>query len=177
MQTTNRIKPESGEYAPYYDRYISRVPPGDILTILEEQMENTMGFCADIDEEKAGYRYGEGKWSLKEVVGHIVDTERILAYRAFRFARKDETPLPGFEQDDYVKHSNYRERTLQNILKEFRAVRNSTIALFGNFDDAVWTYQGVASGFNISVRALAYILAGHELHHRKILEERYLSRL
>jgi uncharacterized damage-inducible protein DinB len=168
-------KPEPNEYAPYVSRYISLLPDdGLILKHLEDNLRVTTLFMRALPEEKLSYRYAEGKWTIKEIVGHLIDDERIYAYRALRFARNDQTELPGFEQDDYAVESGANERSLDNLLKEFAVVRRSTIALFNSFDDRVLTRSGVASGNVMSVRAIAYHLAGHELRHMNIIKERYL---
>jgi hypothetical protein len=127
-----------------------------------------------VPEEKLSYRYAEGKWTIKEIMAHLIDDERIYAYRALRFARNDQTELPGFDQDDYAIESAANERSLDDLLEEFAAVRRSTIALFNSFDERVWTRSGVASGNVMSVRAAAYHIAGHELRHLNIIKERYL---
>ena len=124
----------------------------------------------DLDGE---YRYAPGKWSAKEVLGHVCDTERVFAYRALRIARGDQTPLAGFEQDDYVKNGPFAKAPMEEIIEDYIAVRRASITLFRNLDEAAWVRRGVANNNEVSVRALAYIIAGHELHHRRILEEKY----
>ena len=169
-------KPEPNEYAPYASMYISLLPDdGLVLKHLEDNLRATTEFMRALPEEKLSYRYSEGKWTIKEIIAHLIDDERIYSYRALRFARNDQTELPGFEQDDYALESGANERSLEHLLEEFAAVRRSTIALFNSFDDRVLTRSGVASGNVMSVRAIAYHLAGHELRHRNIIKERYLS--
>ena len=169
-------KPEPNEYAPYASMYIDLLPDdGLILKHLEDNLRATTEFMRAVPEEKLSYRYAEGKWTIKEIIAHLIDDERIYVYRALRFARNDSTELPGFEQDDYAIESGANERLLDNLLEEFAAVRKSTIALFNSFDDRVLTRSGVASGNVMSVRAIAYHLAGHELRHVKIIKERYLA--
>jgi uncharacterized damage-inducible protein DinB len=166
-------RPEPGEYAPYYEKYIALVAGEDILTILDQQRRQTMLLLSSRDEEDGNFRYAPGKWSAKEVLGHVCDTERIFAYRALRIARGDSTPLPGFEQDDYVRNGPFENRSLSDLVEEFIAVRRATLSLLRDLDEPAWMRRGIASNNEVTVRALAYMIAGHELHHRKILEEKY----
>ena len=168
-------KPDTTEYLPYYGKYVSMVPDGDIISVLGNQMEETAGFLESIPESRAGFRYAPDKWSIKELVGHMIDTERIFAYRALRFARNDKTPLPGYEQDDYVNNASFDRCTLTDLASELKSVRQSTLFLFKHLDENAWMRRGVANDSEASVRALAHIIAGHELHHREILRSRYLS--
>jgi hypothetical protein len=172
---TSTARPEPGEYAPYYHRYISLVPGPDILATLDEQRRQTLVLLSGRTDEDGNFRYAPDKWSLKEVLGHLNDTERILAYRALRIARNDPTPIEGFEQDDYVRNGPFARRPLEDLIEDYIAVRRSTVSLFRNLDEAAWTRRGTANKNEITVRALAYIIAGHELHHRRILEEKYLK--
>lgn len=168
-------KPEDGEYSQYAIMYIGLLPDdGLILKYLKDNLATTTDFIRALPEEQLNYRYAEGKWTIKEIIAHLIDDERIYAYRALRFARNDPTELPGFEQDDYALESRANARTIDDLLREFDTVRNSTIALFDSFDDEVLTRSGVASGNVMSVRAIAYHLAGHELRHMNIIRERYL---
>lgn len=168
-------KPEPSEYAPYTIMYIGLLPDdGLILKHLEDNLRATTDFLRALPEEKLCYRYADGKWTIKEILAHLIDDERIYAYRALRFARNDQTELPGFEQDAYALESAANERSLDDLLEEFAAVRRSTIALFNSFNDRVLTRSGVASGNVMSVRAAAYHIAGHELRHLNIIKERYL---
>jgi hypothetical protein len=171
--TTSFDRPQAGEYNPYYDRYISLVPSSDVVGLLQSQAPETVTLFQSASA-KADFRYAPGKWSVKEMLGHINDTERIMTYRALRVARGDKTPLAGFEQDDYIRDGNFAQRTLPDLLDEFLAVRQASMALFRHVDSETSTRHGVANGDTISVRALAYIIAGHELHHRKVLREKYL---
>ena len=166
-------KPSAGEHAPYYSKYIDLVPPGDVIGILRTQIEGTLATLNSIPESDSLRRYAEGKWSMREVIGHVIDGERIFAYRALRFARNDRTPLPGFEQDDYVPAGQFDQRPWAALLRELEAVRRSTLCFFVGLDEAAWSRSGPASGHEVSVRALAYIIAGHELHHMAILRQRY----
>lgn len=168
-------RPDSREYAPYYARYVDLVPDGDVLDILERQLDEILELLSGITPERAGYRYAVGKWSIKEVIGHVMDVERVFVYRALRFARNDTTPLPGFEQDDYVAVGNYDLRPLADIGGEYRTVRAASIAFFQSLDPETAMRRGVASGVEFSVRTIPYILAGHERHHLNILRERYLE--
>lgn len=174
MPNITSIRPGASEYAPYYANYISLVPEGDVTAILNRQLEDTLTQLRAISETQAGTRYAPGKWSIKEVVGHVTDTERIFAYRALRFARGDQTPLSGFEQDDYVRNANFDALHLSDLASEFEHVRRATLYMFRAFDAAVWTRRGVANGAEVSVRALGYIIAGHETHHMQIISTRYL---
>jgi hypothetical protein len=166
-------RPEPGEYAPYYDRYISLVAGTDILGTLDTQRRQTMLLLSGRDQSDGDSRYAPDKWSAKEVLGHVCDTERIFSYRALRIARGDQTPLAGFEQDDYVKNGPFARVQLADIIDDYIAVRRATLTLLRNLDEAAWGRSGVASENAVSVRALAYMIAGHELHHRRILEEKY----
>ncbi|MGZ4732824.1 MAG: DinB family protein [Terriglobales bacterium] len=165
-------RPDSSEYAPYYGKYVSLVPEGDILVTLGRQSLETVALLAP-REAVGDSRYAPGKWSVKESLGHLIDTERVFSYRALRIARNDKTPLAGFEQDDYVKYGPFAQLSLSTLLEEFTLVRKATVALFRALDETAWTRRGVVSNNEVTVRALAYMIAGHELHHRRIFQERY----
>ncbi len=165
-------RPAPDEFAPYYGRYIDLVKD-DVLRALRENGDETRRLLAPLSDTKADFRYAPGKWSVKEVIGHLTDGERVFAYRALRFARNDETPLPGFDENHFVEESRFSKRTLPSLLDEFRAVRAASIALFENLDEAAWNRAGTANDVRMSVRAIAFTIAGHELHHRNILVERY----
>ena len=169
------IRPAPGEYAPYYESYIALVPGDDVVGLLETQRKQMMQLFAARSERDGNFRYAPDKWTVKEVLGHISDTERIFAYRALRIARGDQTPLSGFEQDDYVRAGAFGERALADLTEEFSHVRGATVALFHSLGKEVWLRRGVANKNEVSVRALAFIIAGHELHHRKILQEKYFG--
>jgi len=171
---TTSYRPLPVEYAPYYDRYISLVQGNDLLATLDEQRRQTVLLLSGRSEADGDLRYAPDKWSLKEVLGHLNDTERIMAYRALRIARGDATPIEGYEQDDYVRNSPFAKRPLADLIEDYIAVRRATLSLFRNLDEPAWTRRGVANKNEVTVRALAYIIAGHELHHRRILEEKYL---
>ncbi len=166
-------RPEAGEYAEFYANYISKVPGNDVLGVLEAQRLQMLHLFAGRSERDGSFRYGAGKWTVKEVLGHITDTERIFTYRALRVGRGDMTPLPGFEQDDFVRNGGFAARTLADLAEEFEAVRSASIALFRSFDEEALSRRGVASQKEVTVRALGFITAGHQIHHRMILEERY----
>ena len=168
-------RPEPGEYAPYYERYISLVPGTDIIGALESQRRQTLLLLCDKDDADGNFRYAPDKWSAKEVLGHVCDTERIFAYRALRISRADRTPIEGYEQDDYVRNGPFANRPLGEVVEDYIAVRRTTITLLRNLDEAAWLRRGIANKNEVSVRALAYVIAGHELHHRRILEEKYFS--
>lgn len=174
MSQTAFARPAQDEHAPYYEKYTSLVPDGNIVEILKSQIATTLALLRNLDEEKANFRYAPDKWSIKEVLGHLIDAERIFTYRALRIARNDQTPLPGFEQDGYVPAGNFDARSLSDLLDEFACVRRASLYLFGNLSDEAWSRLGTASDNPVSVRALAYITAGHELHHLNIVRERYL---
>jgi hypothetical protein len=169
-----KAKPAMDEYAPYYSKYTSLVPEGDIVATLTQQVDATLVLLRGLPEEQGSYRYAPEKWSIKELVGHVIDTERIFAYRALRIARGDTTPLPGFEQDGYITNGNFDGRQLSDLASEFETVRQSTLFLLKHLNDEAWLRRGVVSENEVSVRALAHIIAGHELHHLEILRSRYL---
>jgi uncharacterized damage-inducible protein DinB len=168
-------RPQPDEYAPYYSRYVSLVEGEDILSTLDQQRRQTMMLLSGRDEEDGDFRYAPEKWSAKEVLGHVCDTERIFAYRALRISRSDATPMEGFEQDDYVRNGPFAHRALSDLVEDLIAVRRATLSLLRNLDEAAWTRRGTANKNEVSVRGLAYIIAGHELHHRRILEEKYFA--
>jgi hypothetical protein len=175
MMTLNINRPDETEYQQYYGKYVSLVRGDDILKTLSEQISETLALLRSVPEAQAGFRYAEGKWSMKELVGHMIDSERIFSYRALRFARNDRTPLPGYEQDDYIRNAAFDACSLDDLTAEFESIRRATLFLFKQLDGEAWMRRGVASESEVSVRALAYIIAGHELHHMWILRERYLA--
>jgi hypothetical protein len=167
------VRPAKNEYDSYYERYISLVPGEDVLIALDQQLAETLILLRSLSDQHGSFRYEPHKWSVKEVLGHMTDTERIMAYRALRVARNDRTPIEGFEQDDYVKNGGFDNRSVSNLAREFEQVRRTTISLFRNLEPAAWERRGIANNAEISVRALAYIIAGHELHHKNGLKEKY----
>jgi hypothetical protein len=168
-----KIRPATGDYAPYAEQYVVLVTGDDILDALITQLKQTATLFSGRSERDGNFRYAAEKWSVKEVLGHVADTERIFAYRAMRIARGDQTPLAGFEQDDYVRAARFGDRKLADIVEEYEDVRQASLALFRSLDKEAWMRRGVASNNSVTVLALAYLIAGHELHHRKILDERY----
>ena len=174
LSTASAIRPSSSEFLPYYERYIALVPEGDVVSTLVSQMSETLALLRSLPASVATYRYAPDKWSVNEVVGHLIDSERNFAFRALRFARNDATPVPGFEQDDYVRNAAFDAYPLADLASELEAVRQSTVFLFRHIDGAAWTRRGIANNAEVSVRALAYIIAGHERHHREVLLARYL---
>jgi hypothetical protein len=172
---TASLRPNPGEYVPYYERYISLVPGNNVLAALDEQRRQMLLLLSGRTEADGDLRYAPDKWSLKEVLGHVNDTERIMTYRALRIARNDATPIEGFEEDDYVRNGPFGQRPLSDLIEDYIAVRRATVSLFRNLDEATWSRRGVANKNEVTVRALAYFAAGHELHHRRIIEEKYLK--
>ena len=168
-------RPGADEYAPYYERYVSRVPTGDLRGTLRAQLGTTLALLRGIGESKGDHRYGPDKWTIKEVIGHVIDTERIMAYRALRIGRGDTTPLPGFEQDPFVEHGNFGQRTLANLGEELEVVRRSTLILYQHLGEDALARRGTASGQTVTPRALAWIIAGHELHHVEVLKTKYIE--
>lgn len=166
-------KPVTGEYSLMHETYISKIGDGDIIEILTNQQQSTYAFFINLPNDKAGYAYGEGKWTIKQVLGHMIDTERIMAYRALRFARNDGTPLPGFEQDDYVASSRHNDFQLIDLADEFKLLRQVNLCFFKSLNDEEKQRAGWASNYRVTVNALLYIIAGHETHHLQILKERY----
>jgi len=170
-----RSRPAAGDYAPYAEQYIVLVSGDDILGALGNQLKQTTTLFSGRSERDGNFRYAPGKWTVKEVLGHVNDTERIMSYRALRIARGDQTPIEGFEQDDYIRNGPYADLRLVDLLEEFKNIRAATLRLFRNLRPEDWTRRGIANDNEISVRALAYVIGGHELHHRNLLEERYFK--
>ena len=167
--------PDPSEYGPYYADYVAEAGEIPVLEQLAVQVDDTVRLLQPLSEQQAGYRYAPDKWTVREVVGHVIDTERVFAGRALHFARRDPAPLPGFDQDPWVVEARSEERPLRSLLAELEAVRRSTLALFRSFPTDAWDARGMASGVEFTVRAVLFIIAGHELHHRRVLEERYLK--
>jgi hypothetical protein len=168
-------RPQSGEYAPYYERYISLIEDNDILATLDRQRREMVLLLSGLSEEQGDFRYAPEKWSAKQVLGHVCDTERVFAYRALRISRGDATPMEGFEQDDYVKNGPFARHVIAEVIEDYIAVRRATISLLRSLEEAAWSRRGVANKNEVTVRALAYTIAGHEAHHRRILEEKYFE--
>jgi hypothetical protein len=169
-------RPNPTEYAEYYRRYVDLVPDGDLIDTLVEQFDETALMLGPLTDEEASRPYAPGKWSIKEVVGHVIDTERIFTYRALRIARGDQTPLAGYDQDAFVKAAGFNRRTLAGLLSGLHLARRSATGLFGGLSAEELARTGVANDNPVSVRAIAWIVAGHERHHVKIIRERYLPR-
>lgn len=168
-------RPASDEYAPYYATYIQALGEAPALEMLERQEAEMRALLANLSAEQAGFRYAEGKWSIREVVGHMADAERVFGYRILRFARADATPLAGFEENSYIAASGYDAWPLADVLDLFGAQRRANLLLIRHLDEVALMRSGEASGFPVSVRALVAILAGHVAHHLRILRERYLA--
>ena len=171
--TWRTARPGADEHAPYYQPYLDALSQGDVIEILEHQLSGTSLLLDGVSADKADHRYAPGKWSVKEVIGHLADSERVFAYRALRFARADATDLPGFDENAWMPAAFFNARPLADIAGEFAAVRRASLALFRSFDDNAAVRRGTANGRAISVRALVAITAGHERHHLKVLKERY----
>lgn len=169
-------KPNASEHLPYYSRYIDRINEDDILKVLSTQIEGTLALLRTIPHEKGEYRYAPDKWSVKEVIGHLIDTERVFAFRALWFARNEKSGLPGFEQEDWVRVTPLDSITMDELITEFEDVRQATVSCFRHLSKEAWMRRGIASNAEISVRALAYIIAGHELHHVDGIKTKYLLR-
>jgi uncharacterized damage-inducible protein DinB len=173
MTSAPRGRPDATEYAPFYAGYIAAVPDGDAVTLLGDLGRELDVAVRRIPESRGGYRYAEGKWSIREMLGHVIDAERIFTYRALRIARGDATPLPGFDENAYVPMAGSDRRTIADLADELRAVRESSGRLFASLPDEAWSRRGNTSGKEITVRALAWITVGHAQHHRRMLHERY----
>lgn len=168
-------RPGANEYAEYYEKYVSLVPETNILKVLGEQMESVRGLISNIPAEQETFRYAPEKWSIRELVGHINDGERVFGFRAFTFAHSEASALPGFDENDYVRESNFNQTPLQDLLAHFLLLRDSNILLLEQLAERDWAKSGVASENAVTVRALVWIMAGHVRHHLRILTERYLS--
>lgn len=167
-------RPEETEFSPFYKGYISQVIEDDVIAALEAELNESLAFFRNVDEQHSKTAYAEGKWTIRQVLGHIVDAERVMSYRAMRFARNDQTELPGFEQDDFIRGANFNEVSLRDLLREFEHLRRANILMFRNLTADAWLRHGKANGNEVTVRALGFIIAGHEKHHRKVVKERYM---
>jgi len=165
----------ANEYNPYYGTYIGKTEGLKLKDGIKISGDRTISFLKSIPNDKLEYRYDEDKWTIKEVIQHLMDAERVFSYRALRIAREDQTPLPGFEQNNYVQPSQANERSLDNLINEYKAIRASTIALFDSFSDKMLMAKGMASNSPVSVRAIGFIIMGHEIHHCKVIKESYLN--
>lgn len=167
-------RPTPAEYATFYAAYIAEISDGDILDILETTGRETQRLLAAVGETRGDYRYAPEKWSLKQVIGHLCDAERVFAFRALAFVRNDPARLPSMEQDDYMQHANFDHRSLRSIADELASVRAATLSLFHSIDGDMWLRRGTANNVEFTVRAMPYIIAGHELHHMGVVREHYL---
>ena len=167
------MRPAKGDYSEYYQQYIDLVEDDNILSVLTEQNKKTQNILNSFLKDKGNYRYAEGKWTVREIVGHLMDVERIFAYRAISIARGEKKSLPGFDQDEYVKNGMFNQRTLPDLIYEFRLLRECNILLFKGLDKSVWQNRGLANDNEVTVLALMFMIAGHEKHHLNILKERY----
>jgi len=168
------LRPSQEEYGAYYHQYVRLVPDGNIRDILAELLDHTSAYLSDIPEAQGNFRYAPGKWSLKEVIGHISDNERIMGYRLLRIARGDQTPLAGYDQDEFMKGVNFDSSSLADLIDDYIAVRRATLTLLRGLSEEAWTRSGSANNNVLSARSLAYIIAGHEIHHLNVVKERYL---
>jgi hypothetical protein len=168
-------RPEQNEYAQYYAGYISMIPEGDIEQLLKQQVKDTLHLLNDLSEAEGEFKYAPGKWSIKEVIGHVVDTERIMAYRLLSIARGDAAQLPGYDENAYVAQADFNQESMEDLLQNLFVVREGTLLLLKSLKEKDWLRWGTANQLGVTVRAIACIIAGHELHHRKILKERYLG--
>jgi hypothetical protein len=169
-------RPQADEHLEYYAKYISRVPDGDLVSLLREQLMDTVGLLRNLSDEQGNSAYAPGKWSIKEVIGHIIDTERVMSYRALTFSRAPGTDLPGFDENAWTPAGRFGTRTVADLLEELEVVRASTTHFARHLDAEMLQRRGRANNAEVSVRALLYIIAGHERHHVEILRDRYLSR-
>lgn len=170
----NSTQLNDNEYAPFYKNYIKSLGDVNLIEVLNNSLQDIVTTIKDLPEEKLVYRYAEGKWTIKELVQHIIDAERVLSYRALRFSRNDITDLHGFDEDWYVDNSNGNNRNFSELLNELTLIRKASISLFNSFSDDMLTMKGSANGSKMSVRALGFIIAGHQMHHLKIIKEKYL---
>jgi hypothetical protein len=173
MTTLVRSRPEASEYAPYYHRYVELVPDGDVVELLRTGGRELLESIRRIPEARAGHRYGPEKWTIRQVIGHLIDAERIFSYRALRVARGDRTPLASFDENAFVRTAGSDARTLADLAREMECLREASVLLFASLPDDAWGLSGIASDREVSVRALAYIIDGHARHHLRILRERY----
>lgn len=167
-------RPEADEHAPYYSKYISKVTDGDIVATLDLIRRDTLALLGSISEDRSMFAYAPEKWNIKEVIGHVADGERVFSYRALWFARRSEHPLPSMEENEFAKYGGHAQRSWKSIIAEYDHLRTATIDLFDNLDAESFIRRGIASGQQVSVRGLAWIIAGHDLHHREMIKSRYL---
>lgn len=169
-------KPTDAEYPDFYSGYIALVPDGDVIKFLKKQKRMFIGLIDSIPEEQLLYRYEEGKWTIKQIVGHVIDTERVMAYRALVFSRGERQPIPGFNENEYVERASFNQKNIQDLIKEFAKLRESNLALIQNLNVDMMERKGNANDFFFSVRAIVYIIAGHVEHHINVIKSRYLNK-
>jgi uncharacterized damage-inducible protein DinB len=167
-------RPKPNEYPSFYQSYVDNVKSNNIIKELTDQVLNIQAIISEIPEEKENYRYAEGKWTIKEIIGHIIDTERVLGYRAMRFARKDKTPLPGYDENFFVANANFQKQSLYSLGHEFAIVREANLALFKVWDEEALSQMGVANNLDVSVRSILFMIAGHATHHINVIKTKYL---
>ena len=167
------MRPQTNDYHPAFAGYVSLVPEDDVMSVIETSSSETQKLLAGLDDTRASYRYADGKWSIKEVFGHIADAERVFGYRALCISRGDQSPLPGFDEQEYARNSNYDAWKVGDLSELYALVRRANIVFFRNLPAEAWDRRGIANNNPISVRALAYVIAGHERHHLNVLRERY----
>ncbi|MGZ4156737.1 MAG: DinB family protein [Bacteroidia bacterium] len=168
-------RPKPNEYPSFYQSYVDNVKSNNIIKELTDQVLNIQAIISEIPEEKENYRYAEGKWTIKEIIGHIIDTERVLGYRAMRFARTDKTPLPGYDENFFVANANFQKQSLYSLGHEFAIVREANLALFKVWDEEALSQMGVANNLDVSVRAILFMIAGHATHHINVIKTKYLD--
>ncbi|MFA6979649.1 MAG: DinB family protein [Ignavibacteriaceae bacterium] len=170
-------KPEINEYALYYQRYIDLITTDDIFSVFKQQAEEIVTLFTTLSEEQASFRYAEGKWTIKEVLAHIVDSERIFGYRVLAISRGEKNPLPGFAENEYVRNGKYENRSLKSLLAEFSHLSSANLELFKSLDEEMLSQKGTASGKEVTARAILFVTIGHEKHHLEIIKSRYLSKM
>src|SRR5262245_47319922 len=175
MNPTAVSRPEAAEYAPHFEKYIALVPDGDLMNLLEAQPEEVRRTLSGVSEERAGHRYAEGKWSIRQVIGHLADSERVFGYRALCVARGEQAGLPGFDENQYVANAPFDSVPLAELIRELEVVREGHVRLLRRLAPEAWLRTGTANAKAISVRALAFVMVGHVRHHLVILRERYLA--
>ena len=171
---TGMTRPYLSDFPTFYHGYVEHIESEDIIASLRDQHQKTLTLFESLSDEQANYAYAEDKWSIKEVLGHMIDAERVFVFRALSFARGEEQPLPGFDENTYVPAGRFGDRTLSSLIQEYNSVRKATIAFFENLRDDDWERRGIANQGNFTVNSIAFIIAGHEAHHLNILKERYL---
>lgn len=168
------MKLATTDYGSFFAGYVSNVPEDDVLSAVEQQSSETQRLIASLDDARASYRYAEGKWSVKQVIGHVTDAERVFGYRALCISRGDKNSLPGFDEQEYMRLANFDDWRIGDLAESYALVRRSNIVMFRNLPDEAWDRRGIANNSGITVRALAYVIVGHERHHLKVLRQRYL---